>query len=234
MQTSNVLAENVPDLEPGVTLLTTPKHRSAALQQLVVSHSLDGQTRQAWWIDSANSFTTHSLLELAPSKRVLEHLQISRAFTGYQQASLVQETVQRTTPLTELVVASNMPHFYRDREVPELTAERLLEATTSLLAELSRACSLPVLVTTYSAVDDQSTEMVRDVANRELHARTTSQGIHYEGDGFKTEVYWVGEGLMQTTIPYWVRLLGVLDETGGEGVFESPAQVETPKLDAWG
>lgn len=74
MTRRDLLSTEVPDLEPGVTLLLTPKYRSAALQQLVVSHLLDGNTRGAWWVDSANAFTTDSLYELAPSERVLEHL----------------------------------------------------------------------------------------------------------------------------------------------------------------
>ncbi|QLG29845.1 hypothetical protein HUG10_19740 (plasmid) [Halorarum halophilum] len=68
---SDLLGESVPDLEQGVTLLTTPKYRSGGLQQLIVSHLVDGQTRQAWWVDSANAFSTILMYEFAPGEHVL-------------------------------------------------------------------------------------------------------------------------------------------------------------------
>ncbi|QLG61072.1 hypothetical protein [Halorarum salinum] len=73
--------------------------------------------------------------------------------------------------------------------------------------------------------------MVREHADRELRARETTEGIVYAGEDFQTEVYW-REGYFQTTIPYWVRLLGVLSES--EDVWEAPSLYEKPELGAWG
>ncbi|QLG29844.1 hypothetical protein HUG10_19735 (plasmid) [Halorarum halophilum] len=130
-----------------------------------------------------------------------------------------------------MIVASNIAFHYRDTEVPGFIDKRLLELSTALLAQLAEACSVPVLVTACSAAEDGYTEIVREYADWELHAAETSQGISYSGEDFTTEVYW-GDGYMQTTIPYWVRLLGVLGEE--EQVFESPGQYAEVGLDVWG
>ncbi|QLG63069.1 P-loop NTPase family protein [Halorarum salinum] len=227
--TGNRLPETIPDLEPGVTLLETPRRRSAALQQLVVSHLVDGQTRQGWWVDSGNAFATQSLYELTPGDHVLEHLQVGRAFTAYQHGSLVRETIRRTSQRTELVVVSNAPYYYRDDEVQRTTAERLFASVMELLERLAEACSVPVLVTI--SEEDAFTDVVREHADRELRSRETTEGIVYVGEDFETEVFW-REGYFQTTIPYWVRLLGVLGD--GEDVYEAPGLYEEPGLGAWG
>ncbi|QLG29869.1 hypothetical protein HUG10_19865 (plasmid) [Halorarum halophilum] len=144
---------------------------------------------------------------------------------------LTATVLGRASSRPELIVASNMAFHYRDSEVPSFIDKRLLEISTALLAQLAQALSVPVLVTACSAAADEFTEIIREYADRELQATATSQGIHYEGEEFETEVYWV-DGVMQTTIPYWVRLLGVLGEE--EEIVESPGQYEAPKLDVWG
>jgi hypothetical protein len=39
-------------------------------------------------------------------------------------------------------------------------------------------------------------------------------GYRFEGDDVETTVYWQ-DGAWQTTIPYWVELVGAVDETSG-------------------
>lgn len=52
---------------------------------------------------------------------------------------------------------------------------------------------------------------VRDVATQTITFEKTDLGYRFEADDFETMVYW-GDGYFQTTISYWVELLGAVDD----------------------
>ena len=196
------------DLESGLTLLEVPSPRSTIVHRLVCDR-LAATEGAAYWIDARNAAATHALYDCASSPRVLEELQIARAFTAYQHHSLVREVVRRADPRTSLIVAPNVASLYHDADLPDWEREELLAATRETLTELGRALEVPVLVTTADADD---ADRLADVADQELACVRTREGQRLErGDGEPmTAGYWHGR-YWQTTIPYWADVCGTVD-----------------------
>lgn len=190
----------VPTLSPGWTHLEASSPRTPALHQLTLAALADLDGR-AYWIDSRSTASTHALLEGAVHPRRLDPLQVARAFTAYQHHSLVQAAADRATD-GDLVVVPCLDALYADDDVPEPQARALLADTLETLGGLADA-GVVVAVT----AGDQS---VANRADQTLVARSTDLGIAYEGESFETTLY-RGPGFWQTTIPYWVELLGVCD-----------------------
>ncbi|WP_049926754.1 hypothetical protein [Halopiger goleimassiliensis] len=197
------------DLEPGLTLLEVPSPRSTIVHRLVCDRLAADSGGTAYWIDARNAAATHALYDCASSPRVLEGLQIARAFTAYQHHSLVREVVRRAGPRTSVIVAPNATSLYHDADLPEWEREDLLAATRETLAELGRALEVPVLVTTADADD---AEYLAAVADDELACVRTREGRRLERqDGEAvTAGYWHGR-YWQTTIPYWADVCGTVD-----------------------
>ncbi|MFC7045885.1 hypothetical protein ACFQH6_11120 [Halobacteriaceae archaeon GCM10025711] len=198
------LERTVPTLDDGVTLLRRPS-RSPALHRLVVAEHVrrDGPT---YWIDARNDASTYALYELAPSPRALDDLHVARAFTAYQHHTLVRDLVRELPATASLVVAPCVASLYRDDDVPDYEARDLLASSLTVLRELGRAADVPVLLS--ASADDDAAALVADHADAEVTATHTDHGVRYDADGFETQVYW-DDGFWQTTIPYWVELLGV-------------------------
>ncbi|MCT9097558.1 hypothetical protein [Haloarchaeobius sp. HME9146] len=197
-----------PTLDAGLTLLDTPDARSTALHRLVV-RTLAGEAGTTYWVDARNTAATYVLAELADSDRLLDRIQVARAFTAYQHHELVRELVRRVDGRTAMVVCPNLGALYRDPDVPDAEAADLLEGSVAVLADLARACDVPVLVT----ARDDAAEQVAAVADRELDCTRTRMGFRYEGEDFETAAYPVPGG-WQTTIPYWVDLFGAVTDAG--------------------
>jgi hypothetical protein len=202
----------VPELDPGLTVLETPDHRSGALYRIALRTIRQADGR-AYWIDARNTASTYALREAAPDDRLLDRLRIARAFTAYQHLTLVERVLDRASPRTGCVVAPNLGSLYRDDDVPGHESVPLLEAATSALAELGTACDLPVLATLGGPCDDLA-DVVTARANAEFACERTEMGYRFEGADFETDVYWA-EDWWQTTIPYWVDLLGAASERPG-------------------
>jgi hypothetical protein len=198
----------VPELDPGLTVLETPDHRSGALYRVALRtiRRADGRT---YWIDARNTASTYALREAAPDDCLLDRLRIARAFTAYQHLTLVERVLDRVSPRTGCVVAPNLASLYRDDDVPGHETVPLLEAAASALAELA-ADDLPVLAT-LGGPDDDLADAVSTHADAEFACERTEMGYRFEGTDFETDVYWA-EDWWQTTIPYWVDLLGVASE----------------------
>jgi len=58
---------------------------------------------------------------------------------------------------------------------------------------------------------DRDPGPVADRADCEIRCERTDLGYRFEGPGVETTVY-VGDGYWQTTIPYWVDLLGAVED----------------------
>jgi hypothetical protein len=199
----------VPSLDPGLTLLDTPDARSTAIHRLALRtvRATDGRT---YWLDARNTASTYALYDLAPGERVLRHVRIARAFTAYQHRTLVERVVNTVSPRTGCLVVPNAASLYRDDDVPDHEAEPFLDGALGALADVATAYDLPVLVTDAGPADALA-DVLADHAGRRLRCERTGLGYRYEGEDFETTVY-RDDGGWQTTIPYWVELLGAVGE----------------------
>ena len=82
-------------------------------------------------------------------KEILEHVHISRAFTVYQLATLIQDTlepaIERYKPRT--LIIGRFPILYLDSEVPEKEAQMLLRACLHKIRELTTKYDLVTIFT---------------------------------------------------------------------------------------
>lgn len=200
-----------PTLDPGVTYLDD-EGAPAALYRLVGTHLLETDG-PAYWVDAGAAASPDAIRRHAPG-RPGRSLRVARAFTGHQHYELVRSLPGQVSRRTALIVAPNLGALYAADEMPGETADATFAATLELLDSLSAAVEVPVLVTGEAYGD-----RVRAAADRTLSAERTRAGLRVEGESFATDVYHDGWGF-QTTIPYWVDLLGARD---GDGESERPA-----------
>lgn len=210
---------DLPQLDAGdVTALRRESPMDSSLHQLVVDEL--GRADEALWLDARNNASTYTLYELAPGTARLEDLRIARAFTAYQHHSIARRLVAAATPATDLVVVPCLASLYRDPDLPAERATRLLRSTLSILEALASAVDAAVLVTVER--DDRATERVLATADRELEARSTAEGVAFEGDDYVTPGYW-GTGFWQTTVPYWVDVCGATPAVDRPAALGDPA-----------
>ncbi|WP_097378980.1 P-loop NTPase family protein [Natrinema ejinorense] len=212
------------DLEPGTTLLNVPSPRSEIVHRLVCERlAADAAGGSAYWIDARSAASAHALYDCASSPRVLENLQVARAFTAYQHHSLVRDIARRAEPGTALLVAPNVAAPYRDDDLAAWEREPLLAATLEILSELGAVLDCPVLVTSADSggedgsADDATAASgpVAEYADTTVDCVRTREGLRLErvDEGEATGAtagYWHGTQ-WQTTIPYWVELCGAVD-----------------------
>ncbi|WP_123533942.1 P-loop NTPase family protein [Halosimplex salinum] len=204
---------DVPTLDPGLTLLRPPGPRSTAIHRLALA-TLAESTGVAYWVDARNAASTYTLYDIVHSPRRLRNLRVARAFTAYQHHALGRRVVERVDGRTGLLVAPNVASLYRDEDVPRYERERLLDSTVRTFAALADAREIPTLLSVPAGRDPGP---AAEHADRIIRCERTEMGYRFEGPGVETTVYW-DEGYWQTTIPYWVDLLGVASESLGPGV----------------
>jgi hypothetical protein len=206
---ATVADRTVPDLDPGLTVLETPDRRSGGLYQVALQtiRRTDGRV---YWLDARNTASTYALGDAVSSDRLLGRLRIARAFTAYQHLTLVERVLDQASPRTGCLVVPNVASLYRDDDVPDHEAAPLLETAVSALAEIGAAFDLPVLAT-LAGPDDDLGDVVTARADAEVACERTQMGYRFEGADFETDVYWTDDW-WQTTVPYWVALLGAADE----------------------
>lgn len=199
-------------LPAGVTLLSGSRE-SPALHTLVAATHETGT--RSLWVDGGNEASTYVLYDVSPHRRALSGLSVARAFTAYQHRTLVERCRRRIEAFSadgealSLVVAPSVDRLYADADVPGRDGEKLLSASLSDLRALAREHDVPVLVT---AVTGTFAEAVAEVATQQVEATHTRFGLRFSGAGIETDCYRCAGG-WQTTIPYWVDLLGVADES---------------------
>lgn len=206
--------QTTPDLHPGLTLLRRPSRRAPDVHALVAERlaTIDGDV---CWIDARDTASTHLLYDLVTHPGVLDDVRIARAWTAYQHHSLVRSLACEVDVDTSLVVAPAVTSLYYDDTLPDWEATDLRDSTLAILSEIADTFDVPVLVST-----TPETGSARDVvtwADREIRCAKTRVGYAFKAEDFQTTVYW-GDGYFQTTIPYWVELLGRADEDLGVAV----------------
>jgi len=213
----------LPTLGAGVTSLYSPS-ATGALRRLVVDE-LRRRDGPAYWIDTGAHASSYALYDLAPSERALSDLRVARAFTAYQHRELVDRVARRADPETSLVVVADATRLYADPDVPDADGAAMLDASLARLAAVAATCDAPVLLGVSSDAGDRLAERVRDCADRELACERTSHGLRFEGPDYETLVY-REDGYRQTTIPYWVELLGAVAEHREVGVDAPPSPTD--------
>jgi hypothetical protein len=193
----------LPTLSSGVTCLDDADAPTALYR--VVGRHLADERGPAYWIDACNRAAPAAIERHVP-RRGRDALRITRAFTGYQHHELVRSLPGTIRETATLVVAPAVGALYADDDVPESEADALFASALELLGAVATAVDVPVLVTAGATpyADD-----VREAADRALDAVATDVGLRIEGATFASDVYWDRWGF-QTTIPYWVELLGTI------------------------
>jgi RecA/RadA recombinase len=194
-----------PTLDSGVTYLDD-EGAPAALYRLVGSQ-LGEAAGPAYWVDARNAARPDAIDEYT-SRRSGRSLRIARAFTAFQHYELVRSLPATVSPRTSLVVVPNVASLYATDDVPGHEADAMFEATLSLLDGVAEALDVPVVVTA-----SERTDRVAAAADRTLSAAQTQAGLRVDGPSFRTDVYWHDWGI-QTTIPYWVELVGAVGADG--------------------
>ncbi|WP_248516320.1 hypothetical protein [Salinarchaeum laminariae] len=211
------LIPELPDLEPGIQLLDADA--SGALPALVVDQVLrDGQ--RALWIDAGREARTRRLADVAPSQRVLERIDVGRGFTAFQHYALVDVITSQARRLAAedelgVIVAPALDARYREDNLRGDEGERMLVRAVARLAGVAREVDVPVLVT--RARDDALSAPIANAAADTLRCEQTAMGPRFVTDEFETLVYPVEDGLVQTTLAYWRR---ILEARAPEGALE--------------
>jgi hypothetical protein len=206
---------DVPDLEPGLTLLDTPHPKSTATHHVALDtmQRVDGK---GYWVDAGNVCSTYALHDLAPHRRLLRRIKVARAFTGYQHHELVREVVNMVTPRTGALIIPNTAMCYRDPDVPDHEALPMLESALAALEQVCETYDIVALLTDPGRSDTYQ-ELLADACEAEYESEQTAQGYRFEGEDFETTVYW-SDGYWQTTIPYWVDLFGAVEAEEEENI----------------
>lgn len=200
------IEEAVPALAPGVTRLLGVDERSTAPHRLVLAH-LQADAGSVLWVDARDTASTYALYALTRNRRLLDAIELARAWTAYQHHTLVRQLVERVTPRTSLVVLPNVCSLYRDDDLGDREADRLLGATLSTVAELANARELPALLT----ADRAERAILESFADHTYTWEQTRHGETFHGEDFQPPAY-PGAGWWQTTVPYWVELLGATEQ----------------------
>ena len=199
------ITARVPTLEPGVTVVYADE-RSTAHHQLVLA-TLQEHRGPAIWIDAGDTASTYALYELTSNPRILDGLSIARAWTAYQHHTLIRQSVERANARTRLLVVPNVHTLYQVEDVPSDEGDWLLSASLTILGELARSLSIPVLLTcpTRATLPDGA------AVDHEFEWERTAEGDTFVGADGQSTIY-RGAWWWQTPIPYWVELFGARDE----------------------
>jgi hypothetical protein len=196
----------LPSLEPGLHLVDVDERAIGTVQSLVIDHVLtsDHSGTTALWVDSNGVATTSTLTRLVPSMRLLDRIQIARAFTAYQHHSLVSQLPDVADDTSVLVVVPEFEFHYRSPDVRFGVAHDLVKAGVETLATLARDRNVPILVTRESTAPLSAP--IIEAADSVLECELTRFGPRFVGEEFETLVYPV-EGGFQTTLSYWAEIL---------------------------
>lgn len=194
----------LPTLNAGVTLLDTGERMTGALQSLVLDHVLI-ESGTATWVDARGNGTTHPMTRLAPDMRVLDRINIARAFTPWQHQSLLHDLPDEITDETVIVVLPTLDTFYRTDDLSRQEQERMFEKAVTVADEIATERGIPVLVTRQQA--DALTDPLEKAVSEVIICKMTNFGPRFSGDEFETLVYQLDDGFVQTTIAFWNRVL---------------------------
>jgi hypothetical protein len=195
----------LPDLDPGITLLDVESGADSAIHALTVDHILRSGG-EACWVDPGTHARTGPLVEVAPSARVLDRIHVARGFTPFQHLALLDSLPDILTDRTELVVVPAVDRYYRDDDLLADEGQEMLLAGVAALASVGREHDVPVLLTRTAA--DRFSEPVATAATETLACESTPFGPRFHAGDEETLVYPVGGGRwVQTTLSFWAEII---------------------------
>ncbi len=194
----------LPELEQGMTLLTTDSTVDSAIHALAVDHLLR-TGGEAVWIDTGTYAQTDPIVELAPSPRIFDRVRVARGFTPFQHLELLRSLPGTVTEETELLVVPDLDRYYRDGDLLGDEGREMLLAGIAAIARAVRRDGLAILVTRAEA--DEFSEPVKTAASHTLRCEGTSFGPHFRTGDEETLVYPGGGQWVQTTLAFWRDIL---------------------------
>ena len=133
----------LPTLDTGVTLLEPNGRTIGPLHTLVVDHVVLNRG-PAYWIDTRGHARTQPLARLCSDRRLLDRIQVARAFTPFQHYSLVEHLSEHVVNDTSLLIVPAMDGLYRDDTLRDDDVTEMLVRTLAGLAGLVREHDLPI------------------------------------------------------------------------------------------
>ena len=203
-QTSSTATPELPDLPPGISLLEADDEIHGALHALVIDQLIDS-SGPAVWVDANCHVTAQSLLQVAPTSRVLDRISVARGFTAFQHYALVRGLAEHITDRTAAVVVPAVDAPYRADDLRGREGEEMLVRALSSLAAIARTYEVPVLISRTG--DDEFTAPIARAAHDTVTCVQTPMGPRFSTDEFDTLVYPVENGLLQTTFAFWQDVL---------------------------
>lgn len=199
------LAENIefPSLEPGITLLSMDDRATGALQSLILDHLLL-YSGDAYWVDARNNAVTTTLSQVAPSMRVLDRIQVARAFTAFQHHSLVTGLTDAVDTVPSIIVLPDVDWFYTGDDLARGEGQRMLTDVLEMLTGIATDLQLPVAVSRAGA--GEAGDQVAAAAETVIECTLTQFGPRFSGSEFETLMFDCGTGV-QTTLAFWQRVL---------------------------
>ena len=204
-QPSSTPDPELPELGAGVRLLDVDGDRATGpLQSLVLDHLLlnDGD---AVWVDAGGNAVTQNLASVAPSMRTLDRIHVARGFTPHQHYELIRQLPERVDEDTSLVVCPGLDQLYREAETYADESEDLFMRALATVAGVADRHDVPVLVTRSQV--DSFTEPLAAAAEETIRCEQTKFGPRFVGEDFETLVYPLEDGMVQTTLAFWKRVL---------------------------
>ena len=190
---------SLPSLGIDTYLLDTDDSITGPLQTLVLDHLLmnDGT---AYWVDSAGHARSDRLAGVAPSRRLLDRIQVTRRFTAYQHAPLIDRVTERITSGTALVFAPAIDSMYRDDDSCGVDTTELLRVAVETLTNRCREYDIPLVVTCHR--QDALSAPVSGHLDETIRCEKTRFGPRFTGECFETLVYPLEEGVVRTTLAF--------------------------------
>lgn len=196
-------APEFPALDPGLTLLETDDRAAEALHSLVLDHLLLNET-EAVWVDARNNATTQPLAKLAPSMRVLDRIDVARAFTPFQHFGIIDDLPPAISDDVSLLVLPAVDWFYTGDDLRRGEGEEMLTAVLERVQCLAEQRDLPVLITRHGQAGVNCP--VTEYTDARLTCTLTQFGPRFTGSEFETLLFECPGGV-QTTLAFWRRVL---------------------------
>lgn len=192
----------LPVLDKTMNLLRPDKQKKEALQSLVINNQLldNGKTV---WIDSCNYASTHTMHRLTPDPKLLERIEVARAFTPYQHYSLTENLIEKIDQNTSLIVLPAFDYLYNDdNQLYSGESKKMLGSAIEYIEDVSDQYNISVLMTDTGNYRD----IIRDCMDEIITCSVTSMGARFQCSDFETLVY-PDNGGLQTTLELWRRIL---------------------------
>ena len=135
---------------------------------------LGGLQSSVIFIDGGSTFRLYQIAQIAQihqldPKKVLDNIYISRAFTAYQEASLIMQQLKEAIKKygAKLVIISDIAGFFLDNDISEVEALRIYSHVATFISNFARENQV-IIITTYSPHADT-------LRNTLLHKQTCAK-----------------------------------------------------------